>query len=217
MPCFMILSALFAPLIDLFFPLFCVSCKRYGDVLCNTCVTSFTLDAPKMVLNPAPSLHACIIAARYERTPVSAALRALKYEGVTLLVPCLANALRRSLDAFPQSSNIVVPVPLHWRKKALRGFNQSSLIAQSLAKTSSLQVSELLVRTRYTPSQTRMKRAKRLKNMTAAFRCSQKSPRDVLLLDDVTTTFATLEDAARALKAAGARRVTALVVAHSRD
>jgi len=108
--------------------------------------------------------------------------------------------------------DIVVPVPLHWRRRRQRGFNQ----AEALARTLGMPWRNALRRTRRTPSQTELPAAQRHRNVREAFALRRRaavSGRSILLVDDVATTGATLEACAEVLRAAGAREVRALTVA----
>lgn len=104
-----------------------------------------------------------------------------------------------------EAETVVVPVPLHWRRGLSRGFNQAELISRRVAKKLGLQHLNLLKRTRYTVTQTRLTRHERLKNLRNAFRISKKHRnhaeiRQVILIDDVFTTGSTSEACAAILK-----------------
>ena len=109
----------------------------------------------------------------------------------------------------------VVPVPLHWRRRLARGYNQAEALARGLARPLSLKVRPLLRRVEATPTLALAGRLERSKLMKQAFR-ARKDPglegRTVLLVDDILTTGATSGAAARALKKAGASRVVVVVV-----
>jgi len=104
-----------------------------------------------------------------------------------------------------------VPVPLHPLQPRLRSYNQSDLLAQELCRRYGLvQQNDLLLRTRFTKSQTTLNEFERAKNVSKAFSASPYARgKNILLIDDVTTTHSTLLSCAFALKAAGARRVYA--------
>jgi len=111
---------------------------------------------------------------------------------------------------------VLVPVPLHSRKFRWRGFNQAAEIAKTLANENGLELrTESLVRHKNTRSQTRLDRQTRLKNVSGCFRWTGKSlaGKNVILIDDITTTGATLNECAGILKANGAGEVWGLVVA----
>jgi len=127
--------------------------------------------------------------------------------------------LAQGYHSLPERKDLnVIPIPLHKRKKRIRGYNQSEVLARALCEDLKLPIDTALMRVRYTPQQSKRSRAERLRNVEKAFRYDgERAPRHVLLIDDVTTTFATLESAARELKRRGAETVDALVLAQNRD
>lgn len=138
-------------------------------------------------------------------------IHALKYEGRRSIAPPLG-ALMRSVGAdLLRGADVVVPVPLHPRRERSRGFNQ----ADDLARTLGVPVRPLLRRTRYTTSQIELPKDERRRNVRDAFALADKPlcPHVVVLVDDVSTTGATLDSCASVLKAAGAKEVRALTAA----
>ena len=122
-----------------------------------------------------------------------------------------------AVAALPEGTSIdaIVPVPLHPRRQAERGYNQGALLAAAVSELLDLPVvSDLLHRARATQPQTSLPRSQRMTNVRGAF-AAVRSARGMrlLLVDDVTTTGATIEAATRALKRRGAAWVGALVVA----
>ncbi len=114
--------------------------------------------------------------------------------------------------------DLVVPVPLHPARKRERGFNQAELLAELLAKRSSLTMRNALERIRYTTTQTAYDRGERMENLRDAFRLRKKTNvrgLRVLLIDDVLTTGSTLSECARVLKASGAISVHAATAARA--
>jgi ComF family protein len=110
----------------------------------------------------------------------------------------------------------IVPVPLHRRRLAQRGFNPAVLLARELARACRVPVAATaLRRVRDTESQTGLGRVERRANVRAAFRARAGIPARVWLVDDVVTTGATLEECARALHSAGAQHVAALCAART--
>ena len=94
---------------------------------------------------------------------------------------------------FPQDT-VLLPVPLHWRKRYKRGYNQAEIIARGMGKALNLVVArDVLKRKRFTTSQTRLSGTARWENVASAFRLHREPPRHILLVDDVITTGATLE------------------------
>jgi ComF family protein len=109
-----------------------------------------------------------------------------------------------------------VPVPLHAARLRRRGFNLATALARQVAREVGAPVAHgSLARTRDTPSQTGLGRAARRANVRGAFRARPLDAATVWLVDDVVTTGATLEECARVLRAAGARKVVALCAART--
>lgn len=110
----------------------------------------------------------------------------------------------------------VTPVPLHWRRRWDRGFNQSALLAGEVARRYGLRVSPALRRVRATTSQAGLTSSRRRANVSGAFEVRRKQAvedRRILLVDDVLTTGATASACGTAMKRAGARSVTVLTLA----
>ena len=110
-------------------------------------------------------------------------------------------------------------MPLHWRKRWQRGFNQAELLAREIGRRTHTPVRNALRRVRDTASQAGLTSAKRRENVSGAFQARAGKTRkaldgrSVLLIDDVMTTGATAASCARALKRGGARQVTLLTLA----
>jgi ComF family protein len=116
-------------------------------------------------------------------------------------------------------ANLVVPVPLHWRRRLARGYNQCDILAEHLARRLGLPLRpRWLRRTRYTPFQTSRPTAERRANVAGVFQVRRGAAlrgQTVLLIDDVMTTGSTASEAARALRTAGAARVVVAVLARA--
>ncbi len=115
-----------------------------------------------------------------------------------------------------QAFDIVVPVPLHWRRRWQRGFNQSELLASAVARRFAAPLVRALRRRRATLVQAGLSNAGRRENVAGAFSVKRREAvegRRILLIDDVMTTGATAAACAFALKRAGARYVALLTLA----
>jgi len=145
------------------------------------------------------------------------AIHQLKYKNLRALAVTLAGFLHDYLVTNPMPGEVLVPAPLHQKRLRERGYNQSRLLAQELGKLINLPVvDDCLVRQKHTPPQTRASTVdERRGNVADAFACRDRRLQDkrVLLIDDVSTSGATLDACAAALKAAGASSVWGLVLA----
>ena len=165
-----------------------------------------------------PSWDRARAALRYDRHSRHLVL-ALKHGDRTHLAGALGRWMRRAGAELLDEADILAPVPLHWTRLAARRFNQAALLAHAIHAAGGPPVApDWLVRRRRTPSQGRLGLAARAKNVRAAFAlrpgCSVQGKR-IVLIDDVLTTGATVEECARVLRRAGADRVGVLTLARS--
>lgn len=151
--------------------------------------------------------------------PFDKLVQAFKYSGKTKVGELLGRALAALVeqDEVLSAADAVCPVPLHPARLRERGFNQSLLLAAAISMSTRIPLVESLTRNRYTPTQTsKTSHEKRLKNVKGAFQIRPGAGIDgktVLLVDDVMTTGATLDEAAKALLKGGAVSVLGAVVA----
>jgi ComF family protein len=145
-----------------------------------------------------------------------------KYSKKEYLARFLISMLFKALETdttFPESPELVIPVPLHWRKKMQRGFNQSELLAYHVGRYLEIDAQPTcLSRIKNTPPQTSLTSAQREDNVKGAFlvkRPDVLKGKTVLLVDDVLTTGLTASECARVLKKTGAEKVYVLTVARS--
>lgn len=149
---------------------------------------------------------------------VREAVHALKYKWGTMLGHYLGGIMADAARRLEFEAGLIVAVPLHRKKIAARGFNQSVVLARHMAKALSVKLDiSNLVRTRATPSQVGLAGAERRKNVAGAFKVRDARPFkgvDVILVDDVFTTGATACECAAELNKAGAR-VTVITLARA--
>jgi len=147
--------------------------------------------------------------------PLRKLIHLFKYQKMKPLARSFGKLLA---SALPRDSryDMVVPMPLHWRRGLERGFNQSELLAGDLAKRLGAPLVKAVRRKRRTPPQAGLTNAQRRTNVAGAFVWNKRfsvKDRHVLLVDDVLTTGATASACAAVLKRAGAKRVTVLTLA----
>ena len=138
-----------------------------------------------------------------------------KYGRMKPLARTLAASLTSALP-LDQRFDVVVPMPLHWRRRWQRGFNQAELLARIAGRRCGIPVSHAVRRIRSTAVQAGLSNAQRRENVAGAFRLKRRRAihgRRVLLIDDVMTTGATASACALALKRGGAASVTLLALA----
>lgn len=206
--------------VDLLFPPRCLTCNALAPPFCEACAAAIRPLSPAQLPLP-PGILAARCVGQYEGPLRDAVLR-LKFSQKTALAASLgdllAEALRAELPAW--SPDLLTPVPIHWRRRWNRGFNQSELLGQQVRRRLKIPVVEVLRRIRYTPPQvglTRALRASNLRNAFAVTRPDRIAGQRVVLVDDVWTTGATLAECAAVLTAAGAVTVYALTVTHEPD
>ncbi len=218
--------------LNLLFPKWCIGCGKEGSFICHSCRSSL----PRVMSplcpkcgRPQPSGILCSSCVSWQaeidgiRSPfrfdgvMRQAVYQLKYRNLRVLAAPLAQLLNDYLVTNPVPGEVLVPVPLHRKRLRERGYNQSSLLARELGKlTNLLVVDGCLIRQRHASPQARASTVdERQSNVADAFAgCDQKlRDKRVLLIDDVSTSGATLNACAAALKAAGATSVWGLVLA----
>jgi len=177
-------------------------------------------------------LDGLLSASFYGNKLLRSALQSFKYKYVTDLSVPLGWLMSEYLRRLPAQlleellTYTIVPVPLHRKKLLERGFNQSKLLAKELAKAFNFKIDAgILIRQKNTSPQANKKERKRQANVEDAFACACEAkdgksaaktrpvPAKIILLDDVATSGSTLQSAAQALKAAGAKEVWGLTLA----
>ena len=218
--------------LDLLFPKWCIGCGKEGEFICHSCRECLVRVSPPLCPRcgkPQPSSTLCPGCLSWQatidgiRSPfqfegvIREAILQLKYKNLRALSETLAELLSDYLIANPLPGEVLVPVPIHRKRLRERGYNQSSLLAHKLGKLASLPVADnSLTRQRHALPQTQTKTvAERRNNVAGAFTCRDQSLKDrqVLLIDDVATSGATLDACAAALKDAGATSVWGLTLA----
>jgi ComF family protein len=230
--------------LDLALPRLCAACRApvEGQGLCPACWSKLSfisrpycerLGIP-FVYDPGPGIlsmeaiadppayHRARAAVRFDE--ISRALvHALKYGDRLDLAPMMGRWLNYAGRELLAEADALVPVPLHWRRRWARRFNQSAMLAAAISSTSGLPIAaEALKRVKPTAQQVGLSRSERAANVQGAFRVPPEGKaavvgRRLVLVDDVLTSGATVEGCARALLRAGAANVDVLVFARVAD
>jgi ComF family protein len=153
------------------------------------------------------------------REPIRHLIHQIKYHGQWTLAEMLADRLleQKPVRALLEQTDVIVPVPLHPWRQMIRGFNQAEIIARRLSKRSGVKLRRPIVRLKATETQTQLhSKVRRMDNLRDAFgllRPNDVTDKHVVVIDDVTTTGATLHHAGKTLKEADPASLCAIVVA----
>ncbi len=196
-------------LLDFLYPKKCLGCGKNGKYFCDECLKTVKLN-DQVALN-GTSLF------RYEGI-IKQAILALKYQFLRNIETELGELIDRGiveeeLKEFLELKPLVQPIPLHWRRKNWRGFNQAEVIAKVLAKKFNLKLVDCLERVKQTKPQADLKRKERLANVENIFKVKVKPSGAVLIVDDVWTTGATMNEAIKTLQKGGVKKVWGLTLA----
>ncbi len=228
-------------LLDLILPVRCIGCRKFGGYICRGCLRTISIKKTFECIGckrNTPLGQTCYLCAKtnsvdqllivtdYKNSLVEKSLKFLKYRFISDLEQPLSVLMKRYLKWLTldkkfnvfQINPLLVFVPLHPRRLNWRGFNQSELLAKDLADTFQMEMADdVIERTTNTIPQADIKeREERLKNLSGIFKIKNKNKlvgREVILIDDICTTGATLNECAKVLKANGASKVIGLVVA----
>ncbi|MDH3253673.1 MAG: ComF family protein [Acidobacteriota bacterium] len=231
-------------LLELLFPSHCVACHRMATGsrrevgLCVSCRGRIRPVPRAACTQCAMPLHAAhlprdgvclrclntpapfdrLIAMWSYEPPVDSVLKALKFSARLDLARPLAEKLASRLGEDAVCGDVVAPVPLHWRRRLARGYDQADELGRIVASRLGVRFARLLRRHRPTKAQSSLPKTRRTANLRSAFRLRKgvalRNQR-VVLIDDIVTSGATISAAARCLDRAGARSVIAAVIART--
>ena len=225
------LRKIFGKVTDWVYPPLCVSCGKPGAMICEECLSKLPLVGEHFCPTcgkPLKPRHYCRHCSGAEfpfrssrapylyEGPVSAMIKALKYDGTISLVPELAKRLADFWQELQWEIDLTVPVPLSRERQAQRGFNQSDLIARAFCGKTGLDCDpRALMKLHETLRQVGLSAGERRRNLSGAFAAEPSLVREkrILLIDDVMTTGSTFAECSAALLEAGARSVMCLSVA----
>ena len=227
------MHSFFVFLRDTLFPICCISCQKNGVALCSDCLSLISINTTPAYFSKSGALKGIFYAAGYQEQRVQRAIALFKYRPfikelalplASLIIshfalinnkthPFHANGAENSETPF-----ILCPIPLHKKRLRWRGFNQAELLANALSKTSGVPTYSALERIKNNAPQVELNGEQRKQNVKGIFRVKQDYTdmlhgKTVFLVDDVATTGATMKEAARVLKDAGAKSVWGIAVA----
>ncbi len=208
-------------ILDIFFPKRCINCRQFRAYLCSECAAKLPY-CEKII----PSWIISIWS--YKDPRIKRLLWQFKFENKFSIAEDLAVFAADHLIAeladraiFENITDItLVPIPLSKKSRKARGYNQSEILAKEIARGlgDGYKTRDLLMKVRDTETQHSIKnRRTRLQNLRGAYAAKNSEEvagKNILLVDDITTTHATLVEARRALREAGARKVLAFTIAH---
>jgi competence protein ComFC len=210
-------------ILGVIFPPKCLICGKSGTEFCFVCL----VQAPPAERESASWIFPLF---DYRHPAIKKSLSLLKYKGKRRLANIFAEMIyakiSEELSELSVMENftepILIPIPLSKKRYRERGFNQAELICRELVKIdagkSFILITNILLKPHDTEHQARIRdRSQRLKNISGSFTVKNADlvkNRNIILIDDILTTGATLSEARKVLRAAGARKVIAFTVAH---
>lgn len=225
------MGGLFDNFLNVFFPRRCVGCGKVGTYYCESCIKHLETVSPFCIVCKRSSIDG--FTHSYCRTPfsldgvfavvsykhsVKKAVRLLKYHSVSDLSFTLSSLISTFYPHYLPRFDFLSSVPLHPKRERLRGYNQSSLLARHLSQHRSFPYAhDLLFRTRFSKPQVELSGEERQTSLVGAFSVNPSFSvlgKTIGIVDDVTTTGATLLECGSTLKRAGASSVWGIVLAH---
>lgn len=229
-------------LLDALFPPICLNCQKTLDksnineqnkFICDKCLSLIqinnTLFCPICRARLPENKKICHLDSKYLLAPagnydneiLKNLIHYFKYKNFKNLSPLLGELIlsyiKNSRFQILDSKFLIVPIPLHKKRERMRGFNQSKLLANYIAKKLNLESIDVLERIKNNKPQAYLKDSEeRIKNMSGCFQIKNSNSvnsKNILLIDDVFTSGATINEAVKILKENGAKKIIALVIA----
>lgn len=213
----MIIRQIKKAILDTIFPIECLGCGVEGEWLCNNCLFKIRPDPHSL---QGEYLDRILTFYSYDNEIVKRSIHLLKYKNIEdLALPLgeiFSERLREKIGG-KEKDILVVPVPLYKRRLRERGYNQAELLAGKIAEKFLWQTdNEVIERVRATTPQVDLEEGERRENIRNAFavgNASKIKDRKIIIIDDVLTTGATMEECARVMKDAGAKEVWGIAFA----
>ena len=220
--------SLCSTILEIVFPIKCVSCGKRGADLCVKCLS----DSPPVERENKKWIFSIF---DYRHPPIKKAIKLMKYGGKKRIAYVLAEVMYgRILEELADlqimenfRKPILIPIPLSWKRRRGRGYNQAELIAEKLIELDTKHENftlekGILIKIKNTENQAHIEdRRERLNNIIGSFSIKNNEGnmqkiknRNIILIDDVVTTGATLEEAKKVLRQAGVKKIIAFTIAH---
>lgn len=225
-------------LFDILFPKYCVNCKKIGDFLCPNCFSRLSFDTKNICLVCGnPSYDGLTHPKCRKKNSIEGSFTGVVYNQISkkliyqfkykpylsslssFITDLLYESLIQNEEFMKLVANgkwLMVPIPLSSKRYKRRGYNQAEILAKGLAKKFGFPVLNLLERVRETKSQVGLNKKERKENVSGAFALNTKYKilnTNIILVDDVLTTGATMSEACSVLKHYGAGRIWAIAFA----
>lgn len=216
--------------ISLVFPKICIGCEKEGFCLCPKCFKKIKIQKTPLCIYCGKIANKGLCQTCSSKTPLTGVLVGCKYSGLVkeiihrykydgdkeLANPLCEILLEKLNEKKFNSETLITSVPLHKKRQNYRGFNQSEIIARKIARSAGINYEKLLGRKVFNQPQMTLSRRARKENLLGAFSSlgADLHGKTIIVVDDVCTTGATLEECAKTLRKSGARQVWGLVIAH---
>lgn len=208
------MNSLLSKILSVLFPPSCYNCHQEGTSLCTSCLSSCkkSIETPALYITSVYS---------FQDKLIKKVIHAIKYfhrrDLIEPLTQELGIILLQKLKKENITNLVIVPIPMSSLRKYMRGYNQAELIAKTLSQQCSLDINTKILLRKKSPKRqvTTKTRSERLLNQNDSFMVMKDvSGLNIILVDDVTTTGATIMEARKTLLKQGARSVSAITIAH---
>lgn len=196
--------------LNLLFPKTCFGCGRIGQYFCPKCQLHIKYHSLKFSSHPPKEGRLSLF---YFHGLIRRAIQSLKYEFTsdiseemtTIFAQKIQKTYPHLIKYWQQNNFVLTPIPLHYSRQNWRGFNQSEILGQSIAQKLNLTYSsQIFIRSKNTHSQAKIKNhQKRLENIHQAFNPILPPPSNLIIFDDVATSFSTLNSALNSFTSCG--------------
>lgn len=223
-------------ILSIFFPKKCINCRKFGGYICSDCFILFDFDVPSLCgvcgRHAIGGITHPVCQGRYD---IDGVFASLVYRGITKKLVyqfkfqpyltdlrtvigelCYEGLIQQELFSKLDKTNaLFVPIPLHSKRLRERGYNQAEILAYDLSKRFMIPTKTMLKRSVQTERQVGKTQKERRENIKGAFKVVNRvEQKTVFLVDDVVTSGATMNEAAKALKRVGVKKVYGIALAH---